>query len=221
MEPVRAEKASKQIVQVGMQRRSYDLYLDAPKIVAAGRLGNVRMVRSWWLNYYLNQPPAAKLDGPVEREQWQGPAKRRFPVDSMRFRNWRYFSDYSNGVAADQGAHAFDGIHLLMNAPFPVTAIANKIHSTQFDMPESIVTATAAMNYQARNDQFTQLDGDQGSSGYRPRRVPRLYAGAEETAAIAHRPERGFAYSAELHVRNFLECFRTRKRRCGSDFRRV
>src|SRR6266576_4604495 len=53
-ELVEAEKKSKSIVQVGMQRRSYDLYLDARKIVAAGTLGNVRMVRSWWLNNGLS-----------------------------------------------------------------------------------------------------------------------------------------------------------------------
>src|ERR1700704_257662 len=47
-ELVEAEKKSKNIVQVGMQRRSYDLYLDARKIVAAGTLGNIRMVRGWW-----------------------------------------------------------------------------------------------------------------------------------------------------------------------------
>ena len=43
---VDAEKQSKSVVQVGMQRRSYDLFLEARKIVAAGTLGKVRMVRS-------------------------------------------------------------------------------------------------------------------------------------------------------------------------------
>ena len=53
VELVAAEKRSKNIVQVGMQRRSYDLYLEGAKVVAAGTLGNVRMVRSWWLNNNL------------------------------------------------------------------------------------------------------------------------------------------------------------------------
>ncbi len=227
VELVRAERASKQIVQVGMQRRSYDLFLDARKLVAAGTLGSVRMVRSWWLNNYLNQPPAARLEGPIDWDQWQGPAKRRVPVDAARFRNWRYFSEYSNGVAADQGAHAFDGIHLLMNASFPlaVTAIANKIHSTQFDMPESMVTVAeypeeftgiftinyAAMKYQARNDQLTQLDGDKARLDI-GREECRVYMqGTEDSAAVANRSERGFGYSGELHVRNFLECIRKRR----------
>src|ERR1700726_3468494 len=44
MQLVEAEKKSKNIIQCGMQRRSYDLYLEGRKIVAEGTLGNVRMV---------------------------------------------------------------------------------------------------------------------------------------------------------------------------------
>jgi hypothetical protein len=35
--------------------------------------------------------------------------------------------------------------------------------------------------------------------------------GAEETAAISKKSERGFGYATDLHVANFLECVRTRK----------
>jgi predicted dehydrogenase len=62
---VEAERKTKQIVQVGMQRRSYDLYKEGRTIVAAGKLGAVRMVRAWWLNNYLGSAPATKLAGPV------------------------------------------------------------------------------------------------------------------------------------------------------------
>ena len=55
---VKAAERSKSVIQVGMQRRSYDLYLNARKIVADGSLGKVRMVRSWWLNNSLGSSPA-------------------------------------------------------------------------------------------------------------------------------------------------------------------
>ena len=84
---IEAERNSKQIIQVGMQRRSYDLYHEGRAVVASGKLGNVRMVRSWWLNNYVNNPAATKLAGPLDWEQWQGPAARR-PIDPDRFRNW-------------------------------------------------------------------------------------------------------------------------------------
>src|SRR5271169_257769 len=106
---VEAERKTKQIIQVGMQRRSYDLYKDGRAIVAGGTLGDVRMVRSWWLNNYLGSAPATKLAGPLDWEQWQGPAPRR-ALDPNRFRNWRFYADYAGGIVADQGAHVFDGI---------------------------------------------------------------------------------------------------------------
>src|SRR5438477_418710 len=139
-ELVEAEKKSKNIVQVGMQRRSYDLYLDARKIVAADTLGNVRMVRSWWLNNGLSAAKATKLEGPLDWEQWQGPARKQAP-DPDRFRHWRLYSDYSGGLVADQGAHVYDGIHLLMNASYPlaVNASGGKIHHAGGDTPESVV----------------------------------------------------------------------------------
>src|SRR5450759_507026 len=43
VELVAAEKKTKQIIQVGMQRRSYDLYIEGSQIVASGTLGKVRM----------------------------------------------------------------------------------------------------------------------------------------------------------------------------------
>jgi predicted dehydrogenase len=173
---VQAEKNSKCVIQVGMQRRSYDLYLAARKIVASGKLGQVRMVRSWWLNNSLSAMPATKLEGKLDWEQWQGPAEHH-AFDPDRFRNWREYSEYSGGIVADQGAHVFDGIHLLMNAGYPlaVNSSSGRVHKERVDTPESVVVIAeypedflavftinyAAMHYKPRNDQLNQLDGDQ------------------------------------------------------------
>ena len=116
---VEAEKKTKQIIQVGMQRRSYDLYQEGRAIVAAGKLGNVRMVRSWWLNNYLGaRPPPSSPDRSIGNSGRDRRARRA--LDPDRFRNWRFYSDYAGGIVADQGAHVFDGIHMLMGAGFPV-----------------------------------------------------------------------------------------------------
>ena len=222
---VEAEKKTKSIVQVGMQRRSYDLYQQGRAIVSSGELGAVRMVRSWWLNNYLGAP-ATKLDGKLDWEQWQGPAPSR-AFDPNRFRNWRYYSDYAGGILADQGAHVFDGIHMLMNAGYPaaVTAAAGKPHKQGVDMPESVVAAAeypedflgvftinyAAMQYRTRNDQLNQLDGDRARMDIGREELRVFRKGAEDVAAIEKKSEKGFGYATDLHVQNFLECVRTRK----------
>jgi predicted dehydrogenase len=223
---VEAEKKTKQIIQVGMQRRSFDLYLEGRKIVAAGQLGNVRMVRSWWLNNYVNSGRSTKVDGKLDWEQWQGPAAHR-EFDADRFRNWRYYSDYAGGILADQGAHVFDGIHMLMGAgsPSAVTAAANRPHKAGVDQPESVVATAeypedfigvfsinyAAMRYQLKNDQLNQLDGDKARLDIGREELKVYPLGAEDTAAIQKKSEKGFGWATDLHVQNFLDCVRTRK----------
>ncbi|HTS65124.1 MAG TPA: Gfo/Idh/MocA family oxidoreductase [Candidatus Acidoferrales bacterium] len=222
---VEAEAATRSIIQVGMQRRSYDLYQEGRALVAAGTLGKVRMVRSWWLNNYLT-PAATTLPGKLDWEQWQGPAEHR-PFDANRFRNWRFYSDYAGGILADQGAHVFDGIHMLMGATYPlaVNASAGKPHKPGVDQPESVVAIAeypedfigvfsvnyAAMQYKSRNDQLNQLDGDQARMDIGREELNVYRKGAEETAAITKKSEKGFGWATDLHVQNFLDCVRTRK----------
>jgi predicted dehydrogenase len=223
---VKAERNSKCVIQVGMQRRSYDLYLAARKAVASGTLGQIRMVRSWWLNNSLGATPATSLEGKLDWEQWQGPAEHR-AFDPNRFRNWREYSEYSGGIGADQGAHVFDGIHLLMNASYPlaVNSSAGRVHKERVDTPESVVVIAeypedflavftinyAAMHYKSRNDQLNQLDGDQArlDIGREDFRVYRQ--GNEGQPEVAEHSELGFGHATDLHVANFLECVKTRQ----------
>ena len=226
VELVDAEKRSKNIVQVGMQRRSFDLFIEARKIVAAGTLGTVRIVRSWWLNNHVRAPVVTQLDGRLDWEQWLGPASAR-PLNPHLFRNWRFFADFAGGIVADQGANVYDGIHMLMGAGYPaaVTAAAGKPHRPGVDTPESVVVTAeypedfiavfsinyAAMRYKSRNDQLNQLDGDKARMDI-GREECRVYMeGTEDTAAIAKTSARGFGYATDLHVASFLECVRTRQ----------
>ncbi len=214
---------SKCVVQVGMQRRSYDLYLKARDIRAAGTLGDVRLARSWWINNSLNDPPATELDGRLDWEQWQGPAPRH-PLDPNRFRNWRSYSDYAGGIVADQGAHIYDGIHLIRGVGFPsaVTASGGRVHAPEGDTPETVIVIAeypedflgvftinyAGMRYPTRIDQLNQFDGDRARMDVARESVA-VFTKAQPESPV-DTATGSFSAATDAHVRNFLDCVRNR-----------
>jgi len=224
VELMHAVRDSGRIVQVGMQRRSYPLYLKARDVHATGTLGNVRLVRSWWINNSLGKSTDEQLEGPLDWEQWQGPAPHH-PMDLDRFRNWRNYRDYAGGIVADQGAHIYDGIHLIRSVGFPmaVNASAGKVHSTQGETAETVVAAAeypedflgvftinyAGMHYPGRMDQLNQFDGDEARMDVGREFLSVYRQAAPETPAIT--ATGSFDTATDAHIQNFLECVRTRK----------
>ena len=70
----------------------------------------------------------------------------------------------------------------------------------------------AGMRYKSRNDQLNQLDGDQARMDIGREELRVFRQGEEEKALMEKKSERGFGYATDLHVQNFLDCVRTRKR---------
>lgn len=223
-ELVEAQRESDRIVQVGMQRRSYNLYLEARDLRRAGRLGAVRMVRTYWLNS-RTAPRRTPFAGPIDWEQWLGPAPK-VPKDALRFFNWRSIADYSGGIVQDQGAHIYDSIHMIMDAGYPktVNASALKPHVEGMDQPESVVVIAEypedfmaiftinynAMVYDRRADQLNAYDGDRARMDI-GREFLRVYdRESPDRASIEKEQPGGFNQATIDHVMNFLECVRSR-----------
>ncbi len=220
-----AVRDADRVVQVGMQRRSYDLFLQARDAAANGALGSVNMARSWWVDNVLRLSDK-KLTGPIDWEQWQGPAPRR-DQEPLRFFEWRRFTEYSGGPITDIGPHVMDGIHMLMGVAWPaaVNASAGPIRTKHVDTPETMVVAVeypegvmavftlnyGAMKYKPANDQLTQLDGDQARLDIGREQFAIYRRGQEDTPARSVRSEKGFQHAVRQHVQNFLDCVRTRR----------
>jgi predicted dehydrogenase len=201
--------------------------MDARRIVQSGDIGEVHLVNSWWMNYAgdLRSPT---LEGKLDWDQWLGPAPRR-PLDPIRFRNWYWFYDYSGGMMVGQAAHIIDAINMLMNSsePAAVTCAGGKINVANAEIPETTSMAVEypenflavftisykAMRYNLHNDQMKQFHGtkarfDVGRESYA------LYP---QSNAIEIKPTvevikpGSFGPATRAHIRNFLECVRSRK----------
>lgn len=224
---VDAVRRTKRILQVGTQRRSAELFLDARQYASPARLGDVRLVTSMWLN---NQASLSNrsLEGPLDWKQWLGSAPER-PQDAMRFFNWYYFWDYSGGLLVGQAAHILDTIQWYMGSkePVAVTCAGGRVNLTGAEVPDTaniaieypenyLATFTLgykAMRYNSFNDQIVQFHGskarlDLGRESYG------LYP---ESGAVAMKPSvdvkqpGSFSSTTRAHIRNFLGCVRSRQ----------
>jgi predicted dehydrogenase len=224
---IEATRRTKRVVQVGTQRRSYSVFLEAKQIMDSGKAGEVRLVNSWWLNTTPAALARPEVTGKLDWEQWMGPTPKR-PFDPVRFRNWYWFWDYSGGLMVGQAAHVVDAIHWLMNSSHPVAVTCSgkltmegaevpETTSMCIEYPEYLAVFTLgykAMRYAGVNDQLKQFHGskarfDVGRESYA------LYP--EDPKAIDLKPtvesrKPGSFNSAVIdHIRNFLECIRDRK----------
>ncbi len=224
---VEAVRRSGRVVQVGTQRRSYDLFLEAKQVMESGALGDVRLVNSWWMNRQdaVRRTP---LRGALDWRQWLGAAPAREP-DPVRFFNWYWFWDYSGGMMVGQAAHVVDAIVWLMNSKFPsaVACSATRPVLPEIEVPETATMtiefpenylavfsiAYQAMRYHRFGDQMKQFHGtkarfDVGRESYA------LYP--EDPRALDLKPAKErrspgtFDPATRAHIRNFLECVRSR-----------
>ena len=224
---IEAVRKTKRVVQVGMQRRSAELFLQGKSIMDSGQLGEVHLVTSQWLNHTANLRQS-KLQGELDWNMWQGSAPKH-ELDPQRYFNWYYYYDYSGGLIVGQAAHILDCIQWYMNSNGPLTVTCSGLKP---DLPGVEITNTAtilaefpenyqatftlgykAMPYNTTNDQLQQFHGtkarfDVGRESYTL--WPQSMA-VDMKPGVNRREPGSFNRAAPAHVRNFLECIRSRK----------
>ena len=222
-----AVKRTGRIVQVGTQRRSYPLFLEAKAVMDSGRVGQVKLVNSWWMDSTPKALSKPTLQGKVDWQQWLGSAPK-VPFDPVRFRNWYWFWDYSGGLLVGQAAHVMDAIHWLMDATYPLSVTASgKLAMTGAEVPETASMTLEykdfiavfslgykAMRYIFTNDQMKQFHGskarfDVGRESYAL--YPEDNKALDLKPSIFKREPGSFNGAVRLHIRNFLDCVRTRQ----------
>ena len=121
-EMVLTSRATGKLLQIGHQRRSNPRYHHALKMIEKDRiLGRITHCYGQW-NRGASQ--SDDLGWPKEREIDEATLKKYGYDNMFRFRNWRWFRQYSGGLIADLGSHQIDIYNWFLKTP-PTTVIAS------------------------------------------------------------------------------------------------
>jgi predicted dehydrogenase len=136
----KAVRSSKQILQCGMQQRSWIHFRDAVELVQGGSLGRIPQVRTyWWQNYQTFLAPKPVDSLALDWKQWLGAAPdQSFSLE--KFYRWRWFWNFGGGAMTDLFTHWIDVVHWAMKADQPrqVQMLGDKYIFEQWDCPDTV-----------------------------------------------------------------------------------
>jgi predicted dehydrogenase len=152
-----AVKRYGKVVQVGQWQRSGPHYESAVAYVRSGKLGKIRLAKTWSYQGWMSPVPV-RPDGPVpegvDYDMWLGPAPKR-PFNPNRFHfNFRWFWDYAGGLMTDWGVHEIDIALYAMNVTAPKSVIAS---GGKFAYPDDASETPDTMQAVFEYDGFNML----------------------------------------------------------------
>jgi len=216
-----AVRSSKQILQCGMQQRSWSHFRDAVDLIQGGSLGRVPQVRTyWWQNYPAWRERKAIDVQTLDWKQWLGGAPDQ-PFSEEKFYRWRWFWNFGGGAMTDLFTHWIDVAHWAMKSDQPkdVQVLADKLIFEQWDWPDTVQAAFRYPGFDVVYEGMMASSIDDGGLDFR---------GTEATLklnrsgfGVYHEGVSGrenpvvkadsFRDGTIDHMQDFFDCVRTRK----------
>ena len=216
-----AVRAGKQILQCGMQQRSWTHFRDAVDLIQGGSLGRVPQVRTYWWQNYLRGGKAKPVDTQaLDWKQWLGSAPDQ-PFSEEKFYRWRWFWNFGGGAMTDLCTHWIDVVHWAMKSDQPreVQMLGDKYIFAQWDCPDTVQAAFRYPGFDVVYEGMMASSIDDGGLEFR---------GTEATLKINRS---GFSVYREgvqgnqnpvlkedsyrdgtiSHMQNFFDCMKSRK----------
>jgi len=230
---VKAAQKYNRVVQIGQWQRSDEHWQNAVNFIRSGKLGKIRTVRVFSYQGWCPSIPVL-ADEPVpagvDYDMWLGPAAKR-PFNRNRFHfTFRWFWDYAGGLMTDWGVHLLDYALNGMDVHTPKSIMAM---GGKFGYPDDACETPDLLQTLYEFDGFTVLwDHAIGiDDGAYNRNHGLGFVGENGTLVLDRggwevipetvndipRMERvhmqkGTGMGLKNHVKNHLECMKTRNR---------
>jgi predicted dehydrogenase len=250
---LKAIKNSKQIIQIGSQRRSGPNYHAAADFIRSGKFGDITSVELTW---HVNQPGRWRRPALVARMKEEDTDWKRFLMnrpfenfDARKHLEYRLFWPYSSGMPGQWMSHQIDTVHWFTGLKHPRSVVANGGIYRWKDGRQNWDTTTAVFDY-GKEDNSTGFqvvfssrmhNGEEnpkeiyysngGELNLNTNKVtpeggltehhakamglqPNLLAPLDLTATaeqVASSANTGGDITTSRHMRNFMECVRSRK----------
>jgi hypothetical protein len=185
------------VFQCGTQRRSVPRFAYAVELAQTGKLGELKTLYAEkappeWFKYHPNAtlpPQLEPLKDEVDWDMWLGPAAwRPYNAEYMTRRFWMCSFDFSGGMITEWGSHTVD-LCQWANSADDTTPV-------EFELAEGTVVAHYVRFVGSEGMIYADDDGNME---------------AEPKSLLSDR-NFGKGYPQENHVRNFLDCVKSRQR---------
>ena len=236
---VQAGTKHKRIIQMGTQSRTSSHFQKAMQWISRGELGTVLVAKAWESAKQSNIGKPADTQPPsgVDYNMWLGPAPLR-PFNIRRFHgNWRWFLDYGSGDLGNDGVHRIDVAKWALDTagraqgmpplymPSKISALGGKWYFDDLQEWPDTLQATY---------QFQGTDTSPGRLLSYEMKIWTPYKYYDETEGVVLYGDKGYMIIGNRrwrafdpankiiaqdsgqndgvsHIRNFLDCMRSRK----------
>jgi len=210
------------VYQAGHQRRSVDSYRFQVEAARSGLIGKLQtIVCQNWAGPVIRPEPARPIPPGFDYEMWLGPTPYH-PYTNARVNGWNYFWDTGAGPLIGMGCHYtdiaqwghdsdgtgpvdYEGEAVFDPDAFSDTPVTAEIRCTYADGVKIVLRSSGSFD-----DRYIRFIGTEGwiqvDDG--PNRVTAQPASILTARSISNR---SWAHAGD-HVRNFLDCVKTRQR---------
>ncbi len=238
---VAAQRKHQRIVQMGTQSRTSPHFREAMNYIKSGKLGKCLVAKAWESSRQgsIGRPADSNPPAGVDYDVWLGPAQKR-PFNIRRFHgNWRWFFDLGTGDLGNDGVHRLDIARWALSTaveaeggqplglPRVITASGGKWYFDDMqEWPDTLQVnyefaaqsagkpgrlLTYEMRVWAPYDYLGESEGAAlfGDQGYIVIGNAKWRAYDNKKKVVA---EGGGNYDGTDHIRNFLDCVKSRQK---------